>query len=50
MRAQVVTAVSRRADGGLPFHDLRDSYVSWLITSGVTVLDVQRVMDASGRR
>ncbi len=42
--AQAVKAVARHADGGLRFHDLRHSYASWLITSGVTVPDVQRVM------
>ncbi|MGY4766496.1 tyrosine-type recombinase/integrase [Kribbella sp. CWNU-51] len=43
-RAQALKAVSRRADGGLRFHDLRYSYASWLITSGVPVPDVQRGM------
>jgi integrase len=41
---QAVKAVARHADGGLRFHDLRHSYASWLITSGVPVPDVQRVM------
>ncbi|MEU4608845.1 tyrosine-type recombinase/integrase [Kribbella sp. NPDC023972] len=43
-KAQAVKAVSRHAEGGLRFHDLRHSYASWLITSGVPVPDVQRVM------
>lgn len=43
-RAQAVKAVSRHAVGGLRFHDLRHSYASWLITSGVPIPDVQRVM------
>lgn len=43
-KAQAVKAVSRHAEGGLRFHDLRHSYASWLITSGVSVPDVQRVM------
>jgi integrase len=41
---QAVQAVARNAAGGLRFHDLRHSYASWLITSGVAVTDVQRVM------
>ena len=36
--------VARHAEGGLRFRDLRHSYASWLITSGVPVPDVQRVM------
>jgi integrase len=43
-KAQAVKAVSRHAEGGLRFHDLRHSYASWLITSGVPIPDVQRVM------
>ncbi|MEU4194124.1 tyrosine-type recombinase/integrase [Kribbella sp. NPDC026611] len=43
-KAQAVKAVARHAEGGLRFHDLRHSYASWLITSGVPVPDVQRVM------
>lgn len=41
---QAVKDVARNAYGGLRFHDLRHSYASWLITSGVPVPDVQRVM------
>ncbi|MEV4413829.1 tyrosine-type recombinase/integrase [Catellatospora sp. NPDC049609] len=36
--------VARHAAGGLRFHDLRHSYATWLISSGVPVNDVQRVM------
>jgi integrase len=43
-RIQAVQAVAQNASGGLRFHDLRHSYASWLITSGVPVPDVQRVM------
>lgn len=43
-KAQAVRAVAKNAAGGLRFHDLRHSYASWLITSGVPVPDVQRVM------
>lgn len=43
-QAQAVKAVAAKAAGGLRFHDLRHSYASWLITSGVPVPDVQRVM------
>jgi len=41
---QAVMAVAHNAAGGLRFHDLRHSYASWLIASGVPVPDVQRVM------
>ncbi|MEV5968352.1 tyrosine-type recombinase/integrase [Kribbella sp. NPDC051952] len=37
-------SVARHAEGGLRFHDVRHSFASWLITSGVPVPDVQRVM------
>ena len=42
--AGAVKAVAGSAAGGLRFHDLRHSYASWLITEGVPVPDVQRVM------
>lgn len=42
--AQAVQTVARNAAGGLRFHDLRHSYASWLITSGVPIADAQRVM------
>lgn len=32
---QAVKAIARHGEGGLRFHDLRHSYASWLITSGV---------------
>ncbi|WP_199234884.1 tyrosine-type recombinase/integrase [Kribbella sp. VKM Ac-2568] len=41
---QAVKAIARHGEGGLRFHDLRHSYASWLITSGVPAPDVQRVM------
>lgn len=42
--AQAVQNVARNAAGGLRFHDLRHSYASWLITSGVPIADAQKVM------
>ncbi len=36
--------VARCAAGGLRFHDLRHSYATWLVSDGVPVNDVQRVM------
>lgn len=36
--------VSRMAQGGLRFHDLRHSYATWLISDGVPLNDVARVM------
>ena len=36
--------VSRRAQGGLRFHDLRHSFASWLVSDGVPLNDVARVM------
>ncbi|SDU17987.1 tyrosine-type recombinase/integrase [Jiangella alkaliphila] len=42
--AAAVKEVSRRATGGLRFHDLRHSYATWLVSDGVPVNDVQRVM------
>lgn len=41
---EAVAAVARRAAGGLRFHDLRHSYATWLVSSGVPVNDVQRVI------
>jgi integrase len=42
--ADAVRHVAERAHGGLRFHDLRHSYATWLISSGVPVNDVQKVM------
>jgi integrase len=36
--------VSRMAQGGLPFHDLRHSYATWLVSDGVPLNDIARVM------
>jgi len=39
-----VAQVAAKAHGGLRFHDLRHSYATHLVSSGVPVNDVQRVM------
>lgn len=39
-----VIHVAEHAVGGLRYHDLRHSYATWLVTSGVPVNIVQRVM------
>jgi integrase len=39
-----VRHVARTAAGGVRFHDLRHSYATWLVSSGVPVNDVQQVM------
>ena len=36
--------VSRMAQGGLRFHDLRHSYATWLVSDGVPLNDIARVM------
>jgi integrase len=36
--------VSRMAQGGLRFHDLRHLYATWLVSDGVPINDVARVM------
>jgi len=41
---EAIAYVAARAKGGLRFHDLRHSYATWLITEGVPVNVVQRVM------
>ena len=41
---EAVAETARRAAGGLRFHDLRHSYATWLVSDGVPVNDVQRVM------
>lgn len=43
-QGHAVQAVAAKAHGGLRFHDLRHSYASWLITSGVPIADAQKVM------
>ena len=39
--------VARRSAGGLTFHQLRHSYATWLVSDGVPVNDVQRLMGHS---
>lgn len=39
-----ITEIVRHAAGGLRFHDLRHCYATWLVSDGVPVNDVQRVM------
>lgn len=41
---QAVTAISRGAGSSLRFHDLRHSYATWLISSGLPVNEVARVL------
>ena len=41
---ECVTHVASKAAGGLRFHDLRHSYATWLVSRGLPVNDVQRVM------
>jgi integrase len=43
-KAQAVAMIVRKAQGGLRFHDLRHSYATWLISSGVPVNDVSAVL------
>ncbi|HEX6497798.1 MAG TPA: tyrosine-type recombinase/integrase [Micromonosporaceae bacterium] len=42
-----VKHVAKHAAGGLRFHDLRHSYATWLVSSGVPVNEVARVMGHS---
>nr|WP_245714728.1 site-specific integrase [Micromonospora inyonensis] len=42
--AAAVAQVAAAAYGGLRFHDLRHSYATWLVTDGVPINIVQRVM------
>jgi integrase len=42
--SEAVAEVARYAAGGLRFHDLRHAYATWLISDGVPVNVVQRVM------
>ena len=41
---EAVAQVARRAAGGLRFRDLRHSYATWLVASGVPINDVASVM------
>ena len=41
---EAVSLVAERAHGGLRFHHLRHSYATWLISRGVPVNIVQKVM------
>ena len=42
-----VKEVARMAAGGLTFHQLRHSYPTWLVSDGVPVNDVQKLMGHS---
>jgi integrase len=42
-----VKEVGCRAAGGVTFHQLRHSYATWLVSDGVPVNDVQRLMGHS---
>jgi integrase len=41
---EAIAEIARSASGGLRFHDLRHSYATWLVSDGVPVNDVQRIM------
>jgi integrase len=41
---EAVDQIARKAASGLRFHDLRHSYATWLISDGVPINVVQRVM------
>ncbi|MEH1123721.1 tyrosine-type recombinase/integrase [Micromonospora sp. CPCC 206061] len=41
---EAVAHIAMKAAGGLRFHDLRHSYATWLVTDGVPINVVQRVM------
>jgi hypothetical protein len=41
---EAVAHVAECAHGGLRFHDLRHSYVTWLVSDGVPINAVQKVM------
>jgi integrase len=41
---EAVACVVARAVGGMRFHDLRHAYATWLVTDGVPINLVQRVM------
>jgi integrase len=39
-----VAHVARNGEGGLRFHDLRHSYATWMVSDGVPINDLSRVM------
>ncbi|WP_174535057.1 tyrosine-type recombinase/integrase [Micromonospora chalcea] len=41
---EAVACVAAKASGGMRFHDLRHAYATWLVTDGVPINLVQRVM------
>ncbi len=41
---RAVSEVVRRAHGGVRFHDVRHSYATWLVSAGVPVNDIARVI------
>ncbi|WP_245854394.1 tyrosine-type recombinase/integrase [Micromonospora wenchangensis] len=41
---EAVACVAARSAGGMRFHDLRHAYATWLVTDGVPINLVQRVM------
>jgi integrase len=41
---EAIEHLARYAEGGLRYHDLRHSYATWLVSDGVPVNVVQRVM------
>ncbi|MEU5788126.1 tyrosine-type recombinase/integrase [Micromonospora purpureochromogenes] len=41
---EAVACVAAKAVGGMRFHDLRHAYATWLVTDGVPINLVQRVM------
>ena len=41
---QAVAQVAKHASGSLRFHDLRHSYATWLVSEGVPVNVVRKVM------
>jgi integrase len=45
--ARAVREVAARAAGGLTFHQIRHSFATWLVSDGVPVNDVQKLMGHS---
>ncbi|HEX6401816.1 MAG TPA: tyrosine-type recombinase/integrase [Pseudonocardiaceae bacterium] len=41
---EAIEYIAKHAEGGLRYHDLRHSYATWLVSDGVPVNVVQRVM------